>query len=162
MKRVVPGVVLLLLGIGVGFGLAVLLRRPLKSMQAPGQTGAAKAEVVTITLSAIIDGSERFIFTGDNVWNEHGRWQPPREVVFNGESWQDLTVPPAQWEKLGPSLDLAKAELVQRKGRDMIALEKTAEGFDLYLADTQMGGAPYEVTIAIPKRSPRSQLIKAP
>src|SRR5690348_13489313 len=65
MKRVLPGVVLLLVGIGIGFGVAVLLRQPLKSIPAQGQPGTAKAEAVTITISATIDGSERFIFTSD-------------------------------------------------------------------------------------------------
>ncbi|GDY20278.1 hypothetical protein LBMAG56_16230 [Verrucomicrobiota bacterium] len=33
--------------------------------------------------------------------------------------------------------------------RDIIALEHTAEGFDLHLCDSPNGGADYEVTIAI-------------
>jgi hypothetical protein len=156
MKHVFAGFGLLLVGIGLGFGLSMLLREPKLSHPITSQeTGTSSSNVVTITLSAIIDGSERFIFTPDNVWDEHGRWQPPRDVLFNGEPWTDLSTPPPQWDKISRNLDLVRAELVQRKGRDIIALERTAGGFDLYFADTQMGAAVYEATISIPMKEPR-------
>jgi hypothetical protein len=107
----------------------------------------AGTRVLTLTISATVDGCERFIFTRDSVYDEHGRWQAPKNVVFNGEPWPDLSSPPPGWEKLAVNLDLTKAAVVQRKGRDVIALERTTEGFDLYFADTQMGAAS---TIAIP------------
>jgi hypothetical protein len=146
MKRVVFGLVLILIGMCLGFGIAKLFP------QGTPQAKPSAPETITFTISAHIDGSERFIFTRDNVWNEHGRWQPATEVLFNGEPWTDLAVPPEQWDKIAPQLDLTKAELLQRKGRDIIALERTPDGFDLYFADTQMGAAPYEATIVIPKK----------
>jgi hypothetical protein len=151
MKHVAAGVGLLMVGVGIGFGLAMVFQssRTSRPTTTPA-TAASPSNTVTITISATIDGSERFIFTPDNVWDEHGRWQPPKDVLFNGEPWTDLTTPPPQWEKLSRNLNLARAELVQRKGRDVIALERTADGFDLYFADTQMGAAPYEATISIP------------
>ena len=107
----------------------------------------------TITLSAIIDGSDRFIFTRDIAYNDHSRWQPPQRVLFNGEPWEDLSQPPPGWSELVQELDLGKATILTRKGRDLIALEPTPDGFDVYFADTQMGSANYEVTISVPKRS---------
>ena len=50
------------------------------------------------------------------------------------------------------NLDLPGASIVVRKGRDVIALERTADGFELIFADTQMGAAAYEVTISIPRK----------
>ena len=38
------------------------------------------------------------------------------------------------------------------EGRDVIALEHTPDGFDLYLSDSPNSGAEYDVTIAIPRR----------
>ena len=146
MRRVLPGI-LLLLGLVLGFGLAHLWPKPAARTSATA-TGGNRA--LTVTIAALVDGSERFVFTRDNVWDDHGQWQPPKEVTFNGEPWPDLAAPPPQWDKLAANLDLSKAVLLQRKGRDIIALEKTAEGFDLYFADTQMGAAPYEATISIP------------
>ena len=107
---------------------------------------------VEITIAATIDGSERFIFTRDSVWDDHGRWQPPKDVLFNGTPWEDLTQAPAGWPELAPTLDLHKAVITVRNGRDVIALEATTEGFDLYFADTQMGSAKYSVTISIPRK----------
>ena len=107
---------------------------------------------VTITLTATIDGSDRFIFTPDIAYDEHGRWGPPQNVVFNSQPWTDLTQPPPGWPDLVKDLDLGKATLLTRKGRDVIALETTSEGFDLVFADTQMGAGEYEVTISIPKK----------
>lgn len=107
---------------------------------------------VTIALSATIDGSDRFIFTPDIAYDEHGRWGPPQNVVFNGQPWADLTQPPPGWPELVKDLDLARATILTRKGRDVIALEPTPEGFDVFFADTQMGAGEYEVTISIPKK----------
>jgi hypothetical protein len=112
---------------------------------------AASPDAVTITLSAVIDGSDRFIFTRESAYNEHMGWAPPRQVVFNGEPWEDLSQPPPGWLQLAPTLDLAKATILTRKSRDLIALESTPEGFDIFFADTPMAAGDYEVTISIPK-----------
>ncbi len=50
------------------------------------------------------------------------------------------------------NLDLPGASIVVRKGRDVIALERTAEGFELIFTGTQMGAAAYEGTLSIPKK----------
>jgi hypothetical protein len=149
MKRVLAGIAILATGIAIGFGIATQVRPRPAAQKSDAPTGLRS---FTLTISATVDGSERFIFTRDNVYDEHGRWQPPKAVIFNGEPWTDLSAPPPQWEKVAANLDLTKAVIAQRKGRDVIALERTAEGFDLYFADTQMGAAPYEATISIPMR----------
>jgi len=64
----------------------------------------------------------------------------------------DLSQPPAGWPELARNLDLTKAKIVARKGRDVIALVPAPEGFDLYFADTPMGSGTYEVTISIPQK----------
>lgn len=118
---------------------------------APNARAAPAAE---ITLTAIIDGSDRFVFAGENLWNEHLHWQGPREVMFNGKPWTDLATAPSEWAELARDLDLSQARIVTREGRDIIALEPTPDGFDLYFADTQMGSGKYTVTVSIPRRPP--------
>ena len=54
------------------------------------------------------------------------------------------------WWTPALALSLTYAWIVQRHGRDVIALESTAKGFDLYLCDSPNGAADYSVTIAIP------------
>src|SRR5438270_246130 len=120
-----------------------------------GRGGSSAANIsdapLTITISALIDGSDRFIFTREVAYNEHTRWGPPKNVLFNGEPWTDLSQPPPGWSDLARSLDLSKAGVLTRKGRDLIALEQTPDGFDIYFADTQPGAGPYEVTISVPR-----------
>jgi len=149
-KRVLLWSGLFLLGVLIGFAIAFLLGIVQSRNGNPLATrvpGAAE-----LTLTAIIDGSERFIFTRDNVWDEHGRWAPPTEVFINGRPWEDLSQAPAGWAEFAANLDLSKATILTRNGRDIIALEPTAEGFDLYIADTQTGSAKYSVTISIPRK----------
>ena len=143
-KRVLLWSALLLTGVVLGLGIAGLFSRASRAIASHG--------AVELTLSATIDGSERFIFTRDNVWDDHGRWQPPKDVLFNGEAWADLGQAPDGWAEFSAKLDLTKARIVSRSGRDIVALETTAEGFDLYFADTQMGSAKYAATISIPRK----------
>jgi hypothetical protein len=115
-------------------------------------TGDSSAYVTLIRISAEVDGSDRFIFTSHDVKHEHKFWSHPVDVTFNGEPWTDLDHTPPGWRDLGRQLDLSRAWIVKRQGRDVIALEHTAEGFDLYLCDSPNGPAHYEVTIAVPMR----------
>jgi hypothetical protein len=137
---------LFLLGMLFGFAITFLVRGKAKF------TSARSAGAAELTLSATIDGSERFIFTPDNAWNEHGQWSPPAAVLWNGQPWDDLSRAPDGWTEFAAHLDLRKATLLTRNGRDIIALEPTTEGFDLYIADTQMGAARYSITISIPRK----------
>lgn len=150
MKRILLWLGILLCGALMGFAVAWMLGLVRGSFSS-NSAGAARDEE-TITLTATIDGSDRFIFTGDAVRNEHGRWNHPTSVQFHGVPWDDLTQPPQGWSDLAQNLDLRSARIVSREGRDVIALELTPEGFDLLFADTQMGAGKYSVTIAIPRK----------
>ena len=115
-----------------------------------------KNEAVTmqprrIHITATIDGSERFIFTRQCVRWEHKQWSPPTDVRFDGKRWGDLNQTPSAWRDTS-GLDLTKAHIVKRSGRDVIALETTPQGFDLYLCDSPNGAADYDVTIEIPRQ----------
>lgn len=148
-RRVLSWSGLFLIGALIGFGIAWALATP-KQIRSDRTSRDVTRSAVEITISATIDGSERFIFTRDTAWDDHGHWQPPRDVLFNGTPWEDLSQAPAGWAELAPTLELKKAIITVRNGRDIIALEPTTEGFDLYFADTQMGSAKYSATISIP------------
>lgn len=113
---------------------------------------AVAAQPKLLNISARVDGSGRIIFTSQSVHYEHKHWGRPNHVLFDGEPWTKLDRTPVPWSDFGRRLDLSKAWIVKRKGRDVIALEHTPEGFDLYLSDSPNGGADYSVTIAIPRR----------
>jgi len=126
---------------------------------APRQKDGAKtgtsqsAEPATmVRISAMVDGSGRFIFTPSDLRYAHKQWAPPEAVKFNGEPWTNLDQTPKMWPHIAEMLDLSRARLVERKGRDVIALEHTSEGFDLYFCDSPNGASAYSATIAIPRR----------
>lgn len=106
----------------------------------------------SLRITAHVDGSGRFVFTPQSVVYEHRSWGPPKEVTFDEKTWFDLASTPSGWATMGSQLDLRKASVVQRKGRDIIALEHTPTGFDLYFSDAPNGSADYEVTVSIPRR----------
>ncbi|MDA0281887.1 MAG: hypothetical protein O3B86_00915 [Planctomycetota bacterium] len=114
---------------------------------------AVAAQPKLLRISSWCDGSGKIVFASDSVRYEHRHWDVLRKVLFDGEPWTNLQQTPIAWTDLGPSLDLTRAWIVDRHGRDVIALERTADGFDLYLSDSPNGGADYSVTIAIPRRN---------
>ena len=148
-KRILICSGLFLLGALTGFEIAWFFGflRPHSTQEAAARPARNAAE---LTLSGTFDGSDRFIFTRENVVNERGRWGAPKDVLFNGVPWPDLTQPPEGWLEFAAPLDLTRAVITARQSRDIIALESTAEGFDLYFADTQMGAGQYSVTVSIP------------
>ena len=113
---------------------------------------AMAAQPKLLHISCRVDGSGRIIFTPQSVHYEHKHWRRPNHVLFDGEPWTKLDQTPVPWRDFGDRLDLSKAWIVKRKGRDVIALEHTPDGFDLYLSDSPNGGADYAVTLAIPRR----------
>ena len=114
------------------------------------ESGTLTTSMKLLRISAKIDGSCRISFTHQGVRYEHKSWAKPTDVLFDGESWKELDQTPSVWEQYGAKLDLSRAYIAERKGRDVIALETTPDGFDLYLADAPNGSAPYSVTIMIP------------
>jgi hypothetical protein len=123
----------------------------LKMPAAPDESAEALVKLLRIT--ANVDGSGRIILTTHSVRYEHRSWDPPKEVTFNGEAWENLASTPSGWHDFSRGLDLSRAWIVKRQGRDVIALEHTSQGCDLYLCDAPNGSADYEVTIAIPRRN---------
>jgi hypothetical protein len=114
---------------------------------------AVDAQPQLVRISANVDGSGRIVFRKGKAVYEHKHWSRPVQVYFDGTPWTDLGTTPRSWADYSDELDLTKAWLVRRKGRDAIALESTPDGFDLYLNDSPNGASHYEVTIAIPRRN---------
>lgn len=118
----------------------------------PAADEKVNAEPKLVRISGTIDGSGRFIFTRGGLVYEHKHWTRPANMVFDGEPWGNLDQTPPAWSDYSHRLDLTKAWIAKRIGRDTIALENTPDGFDLYLNDSPNGTQVYEVTIAIPRR----------
>lgn len=153
MRTLLQTVVCFLLAVSIGIGAFTRVKADSNSRDdsaAVDDKIAAQPKLLRIT--AMVDGSGRVIFTRDGVRYEHRHWEEPTDVTFDGEPWLDLSKTPPAWRDVVGHLDLTKAWIVKREGRDVIALEQTPDGFDLYLCDSPNGAAHYEVTIAIPRR----------
>jgi hypothetical protein len=116
------------------------------------EDSAVDAHIKLLHITANVDGSGRIIFTGRAARYENKNWSAPTDVTVNGKAWENLDQTPAGWKRFSKGLDLSRAWIVERAGRDVIALEQTAKGFDLYLCDSPNGAADYSVTIAIPEK----------
>lgn len=104
-----------------------------------------------LTITGLIDGSEKFIFSPAGVKWVHRHWSEPDDMTFQGRPWTNPRKTPAQWAKYA-TLDLPRATITKRKGRDLVTLEPTPDGFVLYFDDAPNGADTYSVTIAIPKK----------
>lgn len=114
---------------------------------------ATDAQPKLLRISGRFDGSGRITFRADAVRYIHKHWGRPSRVLFDGEPWNSLDRTPAPWRDFGDRLDLSKAWIVKRQGRDVIALEHTPDGFDIYICDSPNGAADYAVTLAVPRRN---------
>ena len=127
-------------------------RKPANQAGSVSSHGAIARPPKLLRISATVDGSDKIVFTDESVRFGHKYWSPMTNVTFNGRPWKNLDRTPARWLGFSDQLDLTKAHVMKRKGRDVIALETTRDGFDLYLVDSPNGAADYSVTIAIPYR----------
>ena len=130
---------------------------PARTSQPESRAAAAFDETMAaqpklLRISGRIDGSGKITFTREHARYHHKHWAPPTKLLLDGEPWTKLNQTPAAWSEIGKGLDLSKARIVKRKGRDTIALEFIPDGFDLYLNDSPNGAGDYEVIIAIPRR----------
>jgi len=125
----------------------------LRAAFAPGAASdeLRAAQPKLLHISATVDGSGRLVFTRDSLTYAHKHWSPPTHLMVDGEPWSDLDTTPPAWSDISAGLDLSKAWIVKRSGRDVIALEATPDGFDLYLSDSPNGHDDYEVIIALPR-----------
>ncbi len=114
---------------------------------------SVRAQPKLLRISGRFDGSGRIIVTQKSVRYMHKHWKRPSQVLFDGEPWTKLDRTPAPWQDFGERLDLTKTRIVTRKGRDVIALEHTPDGFDLFICDSPNGAADYAVTLAIPRQN---------
>lgn len=105
-----------------------------------------------IEVTATVDGSGRIVFKGQKVRYEHNHWDPPSNVRLDDIIWTELDQTPPTWSQVVDGLDMSGARIVKRTGRDVVALETTKDGFDLYFSDSPNDAADYQVTIAIPRR----------
>jgi hypothetical protein len=108
---------------------------------------------VTLVFEGMIDGSDRIVITDAGARWENVHWGAPAGVVkMNGFSWEPRSQPFLPNEGQEPFLphdvDLSRARLVSRSGRDYCGIEPGVDGLVLRFVDSPNGAAPYRMVIA--------------
>lgn len=110
----------------------------------------------------IVDGSDRIVLNHQGAFWEHVNWDwPAGEVSVNDTKWNPreknyLTTTGAV-AFLPETFSLATARLEIMAGRDVVALERTAQALIIYLNDTPTGAAAYEFKIHFSPAPPRAK-----
>lgn len=109
-------------------------------------------ELYNLEITFPVDGSGKLIFTGYDIIYENISGDPPKQGTFGGEAWEEMDKKsPARWsERLGRRVDLSRVKIVARSARDVLWLEHTTEGCEVYFADTPPGEATYKFTLQLP------------
>jgi hypothetical protein len=99
-----------------------------------------------------VDGSDKILITHDGARWDHVNWRYPSEPVsINGTQWnpqeKNYLASIGSVKFLPESFSLESVDLDVIKGRDVVALERTANGLMVYLDDTPAGPGDYEFNV---------------
>ncbi len=111
------------------------------------------AERVTLTFDGVIDGSDRVVITATEARWENVYWGTyDVEVTLNGVKWrparQRVLPNSGATRFLPPGVDLAKAQIVSRAGRDHAAIETAPGRLTLRFVDSPNGVDRYGLVVA--------------
>jgi hypothetical protein len=122
------------------FTLHVPLRSPKPARPSPGPAAILKVQ-------AYIDGSDQLHITASGAQWAHRHWQWPGEVRINDVPWFPSTNATLSGSFLPANINFATARVIDRKGRDMVAAEASADAVVVHFADNPAGAADYAITL---------------
>jgi hypothetical protein len=142
-------------GISVFFGDTTKIATPYeiqigfarKIPAAPASKTLSSSNTIILDVSAEIDGSDVLTITPEGARWRHKIWGWPSDVMFNDVAW-DVKANPLLTNTGLANADLATATVVARRGRDLVAMEKTDNGITIYFSDFMDSDAPYDIKIA--------------
>jgi len=108
---------------------------------APPPSNPVKLDVV-----ATIDGSDCLTIDSTGAHWRQMVGGPPSDITLNGKP-MDPGAKLALSDVGLAGVDLTSASVISRTGRDIVAMEKTGQGLDIYFADTPGGSDRYEINI---------------
>lgn len=119
---------------------------------AQSQAPPAAPTRTTLTFEGPIDGSDRVVITPTEARWENVHWGTVRGVVLlNGIPWEPRVQPVLKNDGatrfLPPGVDLSKARLVFRSGRDFAGIEPGPDGLVLRFVDSPNGPASYKLVV---------------
>jgi hypothetical protein len=153
-------------GVPIVIGLAALVRA--SAVEAPAPESAAMQDAVekaarraegvpprgvTLTFDGPIDGSDRVVISATEAKWENVHWGTWREdVTLNGVVWNPRKNPVLKNDGamrfLPPGVDLTKARVVERSGRDFAGIEIEGKKLVLRFVDSVNGIGHYRLVVA--------------
>jgi hypothetical protein len=125
--------------------------RPATHPEATATTRPAAAKPKHLEITATIDGSDELHIAANGFEWRHKHWDWPGDVKVNGRAWDPQAEKLAlDDEAVGLTPDDLKAERVtvlNRTGRDTVAVEAAEDGLVIYFADSLAGSDVYSVTL---------------
>ena len=130
--------------------------RPAQPSSEPaGAPTTAPTDVHVLHIEATIDGSDVVTVTARGVHWQHKSWSWPGDVRINNVVWIPKERPDLPGRGVLAFLgdvDFAKARVIGRSGRDVVAMETIDDGIAIYFADAPMDAARYTIRIALPRK----------
>jgi hypothetical protein len=130
---------------------ATLVRTPPDAAAVDWLAGAGTGPIV-LDIKANIDGCDVLHLSQTGAKWEHRLFQWPSDVSVNGNAW-DITAQPTLSKTGLDDADFLSAKIVNRSGRDIIAMENSTRGLDIYFDDGPPGADAYEIQIAMNRKS---------
>ncbi len=154
-KLTVAAIILILLAL-LG-GVYVVMQTDSGGGGAANGTAANQADGVptwpiVLDVNAVIDGGDTLNIEPAGASWVHNTYQWPTRIRINGATFDPHVG--ASLEKIGlGEADLSSAEVLGRRGRCTVAMEKTDGGVAIHFADPLAGAGPYWIKIGFQRKS---------
>jgi hypothetical protein len=126
---------------------------PVAGNQAAGQP----ALPIVLEVDAMIDGGDTLNIAPGGVSWVHNTYKWPTEIRINGVNFDPHELADhggTTLEKIGlGEADLSSAEVIGRRGRCTVAMEKTDGGIAIHYSDPLAGAGPYWIKIGFERKS---------
>ena len=125
----------------------------------PDDLRPAPPPTFVLRIRARIDGSDECTITRDGATWVHKAWDWPPSVEIDDLKWVPAETNVLQnagtTRFLPPRVDFARARVLSRSGRGVVACESSPEGLRIVFADVDGGSDVHEIAIELPTGRPR-------
>jgi hypothetical protein len=129
------------------------------------QADGAQTWPIVLSVDAMIDGGDTLVIEPGGVSWVHSTYKWPTRIMINGVNFdphEGTDHGGATLEKIGlGEADLSSAEVLGRRGRCTVAMEKTDSGVAIHFADPLAGAGPYWIKIGFERKSSAQKAVMA-
>jgi hypothetical protein len=107
---------------------------------------------IVVEIAATIDGSDELTLSADGAEWTHKNYGWPADILINNVKWdpRDGDLPSTGPLEFLKKVDFSKARVLDRQGRDTVAMEAADDHVTIYFDDAPIGADHYRIRIALP------------